>query len=144
MHEDELYREIILEHASHPHHHGTVGTPTHSAEGRNPVCGDEISLTWNDTGGTLRDIAFDGTGCSISQASASILCDCVIGLPKNEALGIARAFRAMLVDGKDIADDDSDMTALKGVQSYPARVKCALLAWNLLADSLEAEDHSND
>ncbi len=144
MREDELYREIILEHASHPHHHGTVAAPTHSTEGRNPVCGDEIALSWSEVAGRVQEIAFDGTGCSISQASASILCDSIIGLSIPEALAQARAFRAMLVEGSDIGDDMSDMAALKGVQAYPARVKCALLAWNLLAESLEKEEHSHD
>ncbi len=144
MPEDDLYREIILEHASHPHHHGTVTSATHTTEGRNPVCGDEIALSWNEKDGKVSDIAFDGTGCSISQAAASILCDSVIGLPTSQALACARSFRAMLVEGTAPEDDMSDMAALQGVQAYPARVKCALLAWNLLAESLEAEEQSHD
>lgn len=135
--DDELYREIILDHARAPHHYGTVVRPDHDVSARNPLCGDEVHLSWTVEDGIVRDIAFTGSGCSISQASASILCDSLIGQPVDSALAAVRSFHASLMGDTD-APPDGDASSLLGVKEYPARVKCALLAWNLFAATEES------
>ncbi|HKR99795.1 MAG TPA: SUF system NifU family Fe-S cluster assembly protein [Candidatus Dormibacteraeota bacterium] len=136
--EDDLYREIILDHYRKPRHSGRVSDPTAVVEANNPLCGDEITLTLRSDGSTVTDVAFEGQGCSISQASASMLCDAVIGLRNDDAAVLAAQFRDMLVsDGP--APDAGDLEALQGVKAYPVRVKCATLAWNALLQAIRGE-----
>lgn len=137
--EDELYREIILDHWRSPRHHGVLEPADVRVEGSNPLCGDELLLTARLTDGRVADIAFTGQGCSISRASASMMCEGVAGQPIDRAEGLLRRFKAMLVD-RGPTDDVGDLEALQGVASMPARVKCALLAWNALARALQGQD----
>jgi nitrogen fixation NifU-like protein len=136
--EDDLYREIILDHYRRPRHAGRVAEPSAVVEANNPLCGDEIVLTVRCDGATLADVAFEGQGCSISQASASMLCDTVIGMSTQDAAGLAERFRGMLVDDGP-APDAGDLEALQGVKAYPVRVKCATLAWNALLQAIRGE-----
>ena len=128
--DDELFREIILDHYRNPRHRGEVNGADGTLEADNPLCGDEIHLSWRIEDDRLADIAYTGRGCSISQAAASMLCDQVSGLPCSEACGLARRFREMLVGGGE-AGGLGDLEALHGVRAYPARVKCATLACNV-------------
>jgi len=133
--EDDLYREILLDHFRRPRHAGRVEHPDAEVEATNPLCGDEITLTLRIAGGRVTEVAFAGRGCSISQASASMLCDTVTGMEVSEAGGLADRFRGMLVaDGPAV--DDGDLAVLQGVKAYPVRVKCATLAWNALIEAL--------
>jgi nitrogen fixation NifU-like protein len=109
---DSLYRENILEHYRQPHHHGTLATPDVHVEVDNPLCGDRLSLDFQIADGTIADVAFTGRGCAISQASASILSDELVGMPVAEAAQLRQ----------------SDLLDLLGVTIGPARLKCALLA----------------
>jgi nitrogen fixation NifU-like protein len=133
--DDDLYRELILDHYRNPrrrarHSHGSL-------EAENPLCGDEITLTWRLEGDRLAEIAFTGKGCSISQAAASMLCDQVAGLPRKDAVDLARRYRQMLVaDGR--ADELGDLEALQGVRAYPVRVKCATLACSVILRALDS------
>jgi nitrogen fixation NifU-like protein len=133
--EDELFREIILDHFRRPRHAGRVDRPDAVVEATNPLCGDEIVLTLRLAGGRVAEVAFDGRGCSISQASASMLCDTVADMSADDALALADRFRDMLVAGAP-ADGLGDLEALQGVRAYPVRVKCATLAWNALVEAV--------
>jgi len=134
----ELYRSIVLEHARAPHNFGPLPTATHTADGINPLCGDKLALRLEiDAGQRIRDARFEGTGCAISIASASILTDEIRGLSLAEARGVFDRFMAML-DGDTAATGDSvprALRALGGVRQYPSRVKCATLAWHAMASA---------
>jgi nitrogen fixation protein NifU and related proteins len=137
--DDDLYREIILDHYRNPRHHQTVDPADRIIEANNPLCGDEIDLSYRLADGTVAAIGFTGRGCSISQASASMLCEAVTGMPVADAARLAEQFRAMLTgDGSAVTEDDGigDLEALRGVRAYPVRVKCATLVWNALLEAL--------
>lgn len=138
--DDDLYREIILDHYRNPRHHATVVPADRVIEANNPLCGDEIDLSYRLDNGTVTAIGFVGRGCSISQASASMLCEAVTGMSVAGAAQLAERFRAMLTgDGAPGEGDDiGDLEALRGVRAYPVRVKCATLVWNALLEGLSA------
>ncbi|MGA7989714.1 MAG: SUF system NifU family Fe-S cluster assembly protein [Candidatus Dormiibacterota bacterium] len=141
--DDDLYREIILDHYRNPRHHRTVDPADRVIEANNPLCGDEIDLSYRLSDGTVAAIGFTGRGCSISQASASMLCEAVTGMSVGAASRLAEQFRAMLTgdgEGGTEADDIGDLEALRGVRAYPVRVKCATLVWNALLEGLSATD----
>ena len=144
---DDLYREIILDHYRSPRHKGRVEDPDISARGYNPLCGDDIEITVRLNDGRIDAVAFDGHGCSISQASASMLTEAVMGKPLEEALELAVSVRAMFTGGAEIdLESLGDLEALQGVNRYPVRIKCATLAWNALqvgAESEGADDSEN-
>jgi len=132
----DLYRELILDHARHPRHFGTLADATHSAEGINPLCGDKLHLHLKvDEAGVVQDVAFDGTGCAISVASASLLTDEVIGLGSEDALARMNVVTGAL-RGETTSVDLGKLNALLGVREFPSRVKCASLAWHALAAAL--------
>ena len=140
--DDELYREILLDHYRHPRHRGTLEAPTATAHGHNPLCGDEVDLSLRLHGGELEQVAFDGQGCSISMASASMMAEEIAGRPLDEVHDLIARFRALLVEGKDPSEvgDLGDLEALSGVRKYLARVKCAMLPWVALEDGLSQEE----
>lgn len=131
----ELYRELILDHARNPRHFGKLESPSHEAEGINPLCGDKLKL-YLDIGddGEIDAAAFEGSGCAISVASASLLTDTVIGMPIAEALRIFDTIvKALSGTGEPQSDADlGKLAALQGVREFPSRVKCATLAWHAL------------
>ena len=140
---DTLYRELILDHSKHPQHFGLAeedGAHATSHQ-KNPVCGDEITLRArvSTDGETIRDVTWEGSGCSISQASASMLSDLVEGMPRGDAAQLIDGFReALRSRGQIELDEDvyGDAAALTGVSKFSARVKCAMLAWVALEDAL--------
>jgi nitrogen fixation NifU-like protein len=124
---DDLYRDEILEHYRNPHNFGTLETPDAIYEGHNPLCGDRITLTLGiDDTGTISDVAFNGRGCAISQASASLLTDRLRGLPVRDAEQLT----------------NQDVLDLLGIEISPARLKCALLSIDTLKHALEGRDRS--
>lgn len=133
--QDDLYREIILDHYRNPRHRGSVEDASGRLEATNPLCGDELTLTWRVADGRLEAIAFTGRGCSISQASASMMCDELQGLTASEALELGGRFRSMLTEDGS-SEDIGDLEALQGVRAYPVRIKCALLAWSAMMQGL--------
>lgn len=133
--EDELYREIILDHWRTPRHHGEVSDADVRVEGYNPLCGDEVLLTMRLRGGRIDGIGFTGQGCSISRASASMMCEGVAERPVEEAQTLVRRFRSMMLEHGG-TEEVGDLEALQGVAAMPARVKCALLPWNALIQGL--------
>ena len=134
--EDELYREIILDHWRNPRRKGHLEPADVTVEGYNPLCGDEVLLTMRVREGSVEAIAFDGHGCSISRASASMMCEGVDGLSLAEAADLGRRFKAMMLEGAG-AEDLGDLEALQGVARIPLRIKCAVLPWNALLEGLE-------
>ncbi|MXZ46132.1 MAG: SUF system NifU family Fe-S cluster assembly protein [Chloroflexi bacterium] len=142
---DDLYREILLDHYRSPRNRGRLDAPTASADGANPLCGDEITLdVVVDDGGNVVDVAFEGSGCSISQASSSMMTGYVKGRPAKEALAGVDAFQRMMVDGEPLDEEFGDIEALSGVRKFPVRVKCASLAWKTLEQALTAEENQAD
>ncbi|MBB3039872.1 Fe-S cluster assembly sulfur transfer protein SufU [Hoyosella altamirensis] len=136
---DQMYQEVILDHYKHPHHRGLrepFGAEVHHV---NPTCGDEITLRVHIEQDAVADISYDGQGCSISQASTSVLTDQLIGLPLGDALKIVGAFQEMIGSRGTIEGDEDllgDGIAFAGVAKYPARVKCALLGWMAFKDAV--------
>ena len=137
----ELYQEVILDHSRHPRHFGALEGATHSGEGYNPLCGDRIHLYLAiDDEGRIADIKFEGKGCAISQASASLMTDMLVGRTIAEAEKLMSGF-LHLVKGEDAGDlqgDDRDrLNVMAGVSAFPMRVKCATLAWHTMKSALE-------
>ncbi|MBN9215184.1 MAG: SUF system NifU family Fe-S cluster assembly protein [Microbacterium sp. SCN 70-200] len=140
---DALYRELILDHSKHPQHFGLAPDADHTGTShqKNPVCGDEITLRARVDGEQIADVTWEGRGCSISQASASMLADLVgeEDLSRGEAITLIEGFReALRSRGQIELDEDvyGDAAALTGVSKFSARVKCAMLAWVALEDAL--------
>lgn len=135
---DNLYRQVILDHSSHPHHHGTLEESSQKIEMNNPTCGDVIELQIAVKDNVIQDIAFTGSGCSISTASASMMTDAVIGKTLTEAEQLAEDF-SQLVQGNVVKDEEKlgDAAMLSGVAKFPARIKCATLAWKALEEAVE-------
>ena len=140
--DDDLYREIILDHYRNPRHRAKVEPADQVVEARNPICGDEIDLSFRVRDGAVEAIGFMGNGCSISQASASMLCEAVSGMGTAAAERLAEQFRAMLQGSADV-DGLGDLEALRGVRAYPVRVKCATLPWNALLRGLRGGETEN-
>jgi nitrogen fixation protein NifU and related proteins len=135
---DALYQEIILDHYRHPHHQGLREPYDAEVHHVNPTCGDEVTLRVRLDGGRLSDVSYDAVGCSISQASASVMTDLVIGRSVPEALAVQEEFLRLLSSrGAGEPDEDvlGDGVAFAGVSRYPARVKCALLGWMAMKDA---------
>ena len=138
---DDLYREILLDHYRSPRNRGRLDNATASADGANPLCGDQITLDIAlDDDGNVVDVAFEGSGCSISQASSSMMTGYVKGRGADEALAGVEAFQRMMVDGEPLDEEYGDIEALAGVRKFPVRVKCASLAWKTLEQALTVRD----
>jgi nitrogen fixation NifU-like protein len=134
---NELYREIILDHYKEPRNHGELEPHTVRVEGNNPLCGDEIQLDLRLNDGELEDVAFEGRGCSISQASASMMTEAVKAKPLEDVRELVDTFKAMMHGDEVDTEELGDLEALEGVQKFPVRIKCALLAWTTLEEGLK-------
>ena len=140
---ESLYQELILDHSKRPHGFGLAEADDHTGTSyqRNPICGDEVTLRVrvSDDGQTIRDVTWEGQGCSISQASASMLVDLINGVPREKATELIDGFREALRSRGTIDLDEEiyeDAAALSGVSKFSARVKCAMLAWVALEEGL--------
>ncbi len=136
---DDLYQEIILDHNRRPRHYGVLKDATHRAEGYNPLCGDEVTVYVHVEGEMIRDITFDGQGCAISKASASLMTTKLRGRSITEARALMREVHALLTGPEAAApapDELGDLAALAGVRKFAVRVKCATLAWRTLEAAL--------
>jgi nitrogen fixation protein NifU and related proteins len=144
-HLESLYQEIILDHYRDPHHKGLRDPYEAQVHHLNPTCGDEITLRVHLEGDVVSDVSYDGQGCSISQASASVMTDLVIGKPLSEALAIHEEFLRLMQSKGELEPDEEvleDAIAFAGVSKFPARIKCALLAWMAWKDAAaQAADH---
>ena len=138
---EDLYREIILDHYRTPRNRGELDAPAVSAEGHNPLCGDEIRIFVDVQDGVVTDVRFNGSGCSISQSSASMMTSAIKGKPVDQVKAIVKKFKSMMTVDEDEAPVDEslnlgDLEALQGVVKFPVRIKCATLGWNTLLDAL--------
>lgn len=142
---DELYREVILDHYRNPRKRGSLNGSHLHADGNNPSCGDEFSIDVAVEDGVVIDAAMQGQGCSISQASGSMMMDAVVGMSIEEVRELTHKFKIMMTieDGENPVDPDrpgsvlGDLEALQGVRKFPVRIKCADLAWTTLAEALD-------
>lgn len=134
---DELYKEVILDHYRTPRNKRPLADATFSLTKNNPLCGDEITIHARVEDGKVTEVAFEGSGCSISQASASMLTGSVSGRTVEDANALATEFRSMM-EGEAEPDEDEfgDLMALRGVVKYPVRIKCAVLGWDVLQEAL--------
>jgi nitrogen fixation protein NifU and related proteins len=137
----ELYQEVILDHSRHPRHYGALEGASHKAEGYNPLCGDRVTV-YLKLGGDERvaDIRFEGKGCAISQASASMMTEMLKGRTQEEAERLMQGF-LHLVKGEDaggLSEDDRErLDVMSGISAFPMRVKCATLAWHTYKNAVE-------
>jgi len=135
---DELYREIILDHYRSPRNRGSLEQPTATGEGDNPLCGDEVRVDLDIRDGRVFDVRFEANGCSISQASASMMTEAVKGLNLEEVDSLFETFKGMMYSAGEVdVEALGDLEALQGVRKFPVRVKCATLPWNTLEEALE-------
>lgn len=133
----ELYQEVLLDHYRRPRHRGALADATHSAEGDNPLCGDRVRVSLRLEGDTIRDVAFEGSGCAISTAAASLMSEAVIGKPREEVERLFERFHALVAGTPGpVGGDLGKLEIFAGVREYPARVKCATLAWHALRTAL--------
>lgn len=143
---EDLYREVIIDHYRNPRNRDVLSDPTTTADGVNPLCGDEVTVELGlDDSGKLAEISVRGQGCSISQSSASMMSHIVKGKSQEEVADLMAKFKAMMDiegDGTEVIDQDNpgsvlgDIEALYGVRKFPVRIKCANLAWTTLAEAL--------
>ena len=134
----DLYQEILLEHNSKPRNFRKLEDASYTAEGYNPLCGDQITLYLKLVDGVVSDVAFQGVGCAISRASASMMTQSIKGKSLDEAKGIFNAFHEMLTHPDTEPDYDTlgDLETLAGVNEYPTRIKCAVLPWHTMRSAL--------
>ena len=132
----ELYRDVIVDHNRSPRNRGTLPAATHRADGDNPLCGDRLRLELDIAGDVIRDLRFEGSGCAISTASASLMSAAVKGRTRAEAAELFGAVHGMLTGGPVDSARLGKLAALGGVRAFPARVKCASLAWHTLNAAL--------
>jgi len=139
----DLYQEVILEHNKNPRNFREIADADQYADGKNPLCGDALRVYVSLDGDTVTDVAFKGSGCAISKASASMMTQAVKGKTKEEAEKTFDEFHRMVTGDLDIETDENDLGKLKifaGVLEFPARVKCASLSWHTLNAALHGED----
>jgi nitrogen fixation NifU-like protein len=136
---DDMYKEVILDHYKNPRNKHDLPEAELSCTRNNPLCGDEITVFVHEDGDTIAQVAFMGAGCSISQSSASMMTEAVSGKKIDQAKALAAEFRGMMA-GEVEPDEDGlgDLVALKGVVKYPIRIKCAVLAWDVLQEALDS------
>jgi len=142
----DLYQEVILDHNRTPRNYRTVEGATHSGLGHNPLCGDQLALYVRVEDGVIREIGFQGKGCAISKASASLMTEAVTGKTTEEAEALFARFHDLLTGPPDVKADPAKTKALgklavfSGVREFPVRVKCATLAWHTLHAALHGEN----
>ena len=135
---NDLYQQVILDHCKQPRNFHEMASPTCSAQGHNPLCGDQLKLYLSLNGDVIKDISFVGSGCCISKASASLLTESLKGKSKGEVQKIFEQVHEMVTTG-EINGDMGKLAVFAGVHKFPARVKCAILAWHAVVAALKGE-----
>jgi nitrogen fixation NifU-like protein len=139
----ELYQEVILDHNKRPRNFRTIEGASRHAEGYNPLCGDRLNLWVQLDGDIITDVAFQGSGCAISKASASLMTDAVKGQTVEQARSLFERFHHVVTTPPDQPVEDlGKLSVLAGVREFPVRVKCASLAWHTLKAALERDEHT--
>jgi nitrogen fixation NifU-like protein len=137
---NDLYRDVILDHNRRPRNFGVLEPADAHAEGFNPLCGDRLTVQLKMAGDAIEDIRFEGQGCAISTASASLMTEAVKGSTRTAALALFERVHSLLTDDAADAEELGKLAALSGVREFPARVKCASLCWHTLAAALQDHD----
>jgi len=137
---DDLYQETILDHSKHPRNCHALCGANHHADGYNPLCGDKLTLYLRLKDDIVEDASFVGSGCAISTASASLMTESLKGLKREEALKLLERFHDLLTTDSPVTKDLGKLVVFCGVRDYPARVKCATLAWHTLKSALENQE----
>jgi nitrogen fixation NifU-like protein len=137
---DDLYRDVILDHNRQPRNFGVLEPADATVEGFNPLCGDRLTVRLKMAGENIADIRFEGQGCAISTASASLMTEAVKGQSRADALRLFDRIHSLLTDDTAPSDQLGKLAALSGVREFPARVKCASLCWHTLASALQSPD----
>ncbi|MFC9707593.1 SUF system NifU family Fe-S cluster assembly protein [Paenibacillus sp. JNUCC31] len=137
---DDLYRRVIMDHYKNPRNRGTFDNEAVTVNLNNPTCGDRISLQLLLKDGIVQEAKYTGEGCSISMSSASMMTEAVKGKTMDQALDMANRFSSLMKGEEVDFDDYEDLEALSGVNKFPARIKCATLAWNALRKGIDEED----
>jgi nitrogen fixation protein NifU and related proteins len=141
---NDLYQEVILDHNRRPRNFHAIADATHRAEGYNPLCGDRLTLYLKVDGDVIADMAFEGAGCAISKASASMMTDALKGRSVTEARALFDRFHRMVTTPPDAAVEDlGKLSALAGVREFPVRIKCASLAWHTFKAALDHEQRTS-
>ena|SRR3990167_2055396 len=133
----ELYQEMIIDHGKQPRNFGTLPQATHSKNGKNPLCGDKLTVYLLERDGFVEDVSFEGTGCAISVASASLMTGAVKGKSVDDVNVLFQQFHQLLTEGKGSEDALGKLAVFSGVAEFPVRVKCATLAWHTMKAALE-------
>ena len=136
----ELYQEVIIEHGSNPRHFCTLDNPSCTGHGYNPLCGDQITLQLEIKDNTIANMGFQGQGCAISMASASLMCESLIGKSIKDAENAFELFHGLLTTESEPDERLGKLAVLSGVREFPARVKCATLAWHTLQNALSHKE----
>jgi nitrogen fixation NifU-like protein len=137
----DLYQEVILDHNRRPRNFGPLPTANRRAEGHNPLCGDRVTVHLDVADGRIEDVRFEGSGCAISTASASLMTEALKGLTLEDARGLFQGFHDLVTRGAEEGSPDlGKLAVFTGVREYPMRVKCATLAWHALIAALDAKD----
>ncbi len=138
----ELYQEVILEHSKHPRNYRALDSANHKAEGFNPLCGDHFTIYADVKDGTIHDLSFQGTGCAISKASASMMTQSLKGKSAQEAEELFQRFHDLVTGRGESGDAVGKLAVFAGVSEFPLRVKCATLAWHALRAALRGEEQA--
>jgi nitrogen fixation NifU-like protein len=133
----ELYQEMIIDHGRQPRNFGSLPEATHSKNGQNPLCGDKFTVYVTEHDGVIEDVKFEGTGCAISVASASLMTEAVKGKDKAFIDTLFHNFHQLVTEGKECETDIGKLAVFSGVAEFPVRVKCATLAWHTLKAALD-------
>jgi nitrogen fixation NifU-like protein len=133
----DLYQEIILDHSKHPRNHHSMDDANRQADGYNPLCGDKLKLYLKIEGDIVKDASFVGAGCAISTSSASLMTESIKGKTRAEALELLDKFHELLTTDVSVSQELGKLVVFCGVRDYPARVKCATLAWHTLKNALD-------
>ena len=141
---EQLYQEVILDHYKSPRNFGALDTANRKAEGHNPLCGDKVSVYLEVKDDIIRSATFQGSGCAISTASASIMTEALVGKSVQEARSLFESFHRVVTgqSDEDAADEMGKLAVFQGVRKYPVRIKCATLAWHALQSALGDADET--
>ena len=140
---NELYQQVILDHNKKPRNFRKLENANHTAEGYNPLCGDQLTIYVNVAGNAVQEIAFEGSGCAISKAAASMMTQAVKGKTREQAETLFREFHSMVIGELDAETDENSLGNLKifaGVRDFPVRVKCATLPWHTMQAALNKQE----
>jgi nitrogen fixation protein NifU and related proteins len=138
----ELYQQVILDHSRSPRNYYKLDVANRVAEGHNPLCGDRVTVFLLLENGVIRDVSFQGEGCAISKASASMMTEAVKGKSKEEAEALFEKFHDMVTTGSPALDELGKLGAFAGVNKFPARVKCAILPWHAVSATLHGKENN--